>query len=178
MTARLADTPVIETARLLLRAPRLTDFPAWEAFFRSERARHIGGPGTPGTAWRAFAHIAGMWALKGHGTFVFSARDDDRPIGTAGPWTPEDWPENEIGWTIWTAEAEGRGLAFEAAKAARDFAYRVLGWSSAVSYIAPENFRSIALAERLGAALDPEAALPDTDMLCLVYRHPVSEAQR
>ncbi len=44
-----------------------------------------------------------------------------------------------------------------------------------VSYIDPRNERSIRLAERLGARLDPRAAQPEDDP-CLVFRHPGPEA--
>ena len=175
MTARLVDTPVIETERLILRGPRMEDFPAWEAFYTSPRAQYIGGPGDTGLAWRAFCHVTGMWALRGFGSFIFTLKDSDAPIGMSGPWYPANWPEHEIGWTIWSAEGEGKGYAAEAATAARDYAYRSLGWTTAVSYIEPENARSIALAERLGARLDPNAASPG-DYPTVVYRHPAPEA--
>ncbi|MDJ1015405.1 MAG: GNAT family N-acetyltransferase [Paracoccaceae bacterium] len=176
MTPHLADTPVIETERLTLRAPRMGDYPAWEAFFASDRARFIGGPGETRTAWRGFAHVVGMWALKGCGSFVFTRKRDDTPLGMAGPWVPEDWPEREIGWTVWDADAEGKGYAFEAAAAARDHAFRDLGWSTAVSYITAGNDRSVALAERLGARLDASAEAPGDDSeQVLVYRHPAPE---
>lgn len=176
MTPHLADTPVLETERLTLRAPRMDDFPAWEAFFRSGRARFIGGPGDLRACWRAFAHVVGMWALRGFGSFVFADRETDAPLGSTGPWYPIDWPERELGWTIWDPAAEGRGYALEAAAAARRFAYESLGWTTAVSYIDPGNARSIALALRLGCILDPEAPLPDFDGPALVYRHPAPEA--
>lgn len=175
MNAYLAGTPTLTTERLILRAPRMTDYPLWEAFFVSERSRHIGARPDPtrGAAWRAFAHIAGMWALKGWGSFVFCEKDSDKPLGSAGPWTPEDWPEDEIGWTVWSPSAEGRGYAFEAARASRDYAYGTLGWNTAVSYIRRDNSRSIALAERMGCRLDPDAPLPrGDDSTTLVYRHP------
>ncbi len=44
------------------------------------------------------------------------------------------------------------------------------GMTRLVSYIDPRNSRSIRLAERLGAKLDPKAAKVDPDDL--VYRHP------
>jgi RimJ/RimL family protein N-acetyltransferase len=177
MIPHLADTPILTTERLTLRAPRMDDYPAWEAFFASDRARFIGGPGTTRTAWRAFAHVVGMWALKGLGSFVITRTDQDKPLGMTGPWAPQDWPENELGWTIWTTEAEGQGLAFEAASAARDFAFRDLGWTTAVSYIDHGNDRSVALAERLGASLDPDAPVPTKDdgPKVMVYRHPAPE---
>ena len=49
-----------------------------------------------------------------------------------------------------------------------------LGGPALVSYIHPRNARSIALAERLGAARAPGAAPPafEVDVGTLVYRHP------
>ncbi len=169
MTARLADTPVLETRNLVLRAPKPGDWPHWRDFALSPRACFIGGPYELGTAWRGFAHIVGMWAILGYGSFVFTRRGDDAPLGMTGPWYPADWPEREIGWTIWGAADEGKGLAFEAASAARDHAFGALGWTTAVSCIDPDNARSIALAERLGARRDPDAPRPHPEDL--VYRH-------
>ena len=167
---RLADTPTLETERLILRAPGPQDWPASAAFLASGRARFVGGPADEGQAWRIFGHVVGHWVLRGFGLFVFCDKARDRALGTAGPWYPATWPEGEIGWTLWHAEDEGQGYAFEAAQAARAHAYGALGWQTAVSYIAPDNARSIALAERLGAVRDDDAARVDADDI--VYRHP------
>ncbi len=177
MTPHLAGTPVLRTERLTLRAPAMRDWNAWRAFVvDDDRARFIRGDETDeGKAWRAFGHVVGMWALRGYGSFVFTRTGEDRALGMTGPWHPMEWPEREIGWTVWSAEAEGKGYAFEAAAAARTHAFRDLGWDTAVSYIHPENARSIALAERLGATLDPDAPHPGTGP-ALVYRHPRPEA--
>lgn len=171
MIAQLANTPTLDTSRLVLRAPSAEDWPAFRTFAVSERARFVGGPLEADKAWRAFGHVIGHWVLRGWGMFVFAGREGGAPLGMAGPWCPHGWPEREIGWSVWDALAEGKGLAAEAAAAARDHAFRALGWTTAVSYIAPENDRSIRLAERLGARLDPAAAHPG-DTPCLVYRHP------
>ena len=168
------DFPVIETERLILRTPRFEDLSVWTPFLASERSQFIGGPQPDaGQAWRAFSHIAGMWALRGFGSFVFTRKNtQDQPLGASGPWFPVGWPERELGWTVWDQSAEGTGLAFEAASAARRYAYDTLGWQRAVSYIDPGNARSIALAERLGCTLDPDADTPFPDKRDLVYRHP------
>ncbi len=172
MTPHLADTPVLETERLILRAPGPQDWPVFRAMMASERSRFIrSGEIDEGQAWRAFGHVIGHWILRGWGNFVMTRKGDDAALGAVGPWFPAGWPEQEIGWSIWSAEAEGRGYAFEAAQAARGFAYDVLNWDHAVSYIDPANTRSIALAERLGARRDDDAATPG-DAPCLVYRHP------
>ena len=180
MTIDLANTPVLETVRLNLRAPRGSDYPVWEAFAMSDRAKYIGGPYTARTSWRAFGHAIGHWAMHGFGSFVFTEKSDPTPLGMVGPWFPKGWPEKELGWTVWHDHVEGTGYAFEAASCARDFAFDELGWETAVSYIDAPNKRSIALAERLGAASDPNAKLPDVEVEgdhdILVYRHPKPEA--
>jgi hypothetical protein len=55
-------SPVIETARLMLRPPTQDDF----AFLADEEASHfIGGPQLPHMACRGMATTVGRWALKG-----------------------------------------------------------------------------------------------------------------
>lgn len=177
MRAHLAGTPVLETERLTLRAPGPQDWEPARDFLLDDRSSFIRDAAMDeGKAWRSFCHIVGMWALRGFGSFAFCLKGTDDVIGLTGPWQPADWPEQELGWTVWTAAAEGRGYAFEAASAARAYAYSDLGWTTAVSYIDPANVRSIALAERLGARLDANAAHPFGDDACLVYRHPGPEA--
>ena len=173
MTPVLAPTPVVETDRLRLRAPGRDDWPAFNAFLASDRGRFVrSGDYCEPLTWRAFGHVIGHWVLRGFGSFILTRKGEDKALGMAGPWFPAGWPEQEIGWSIWTREAEGKGFACEAARAARDHAFGTLGWKTAVSYIAPENARSIALAERLGAVRDTAATGPG-DNTCLVYRHPV-----
>lgn len=169
----LTDAPVLTTERLTLRLPRAEDWPYWRDFAASDRARFIGGPMDEGRAWRAFGHVIGHWTLRGYGSFIFNRTGGDRPLGMAGPWYPADWPEPELGWTIWWADIEGQGFAQESMEAARTYAYDVLGWTTAVSYIAPGNTRSIALARRLGCRPDPGAPRPEPSTL--VFRHPAPE---
>lgn len=167
----------IETERLILRAPQLSDFDHWAEFMASDRSRTIGGGDMDRTeAWKIFARIAGMWFLRGYGLFVCEQKSDGLPVASIGPWYPITWPEREIGWSVWSAKAEGTGLALEAARASLDYAFDALGWDTAVSYVDVTNTRSRALAERLGAAIDPNAASPDFSAVgatqTLVYRHP------
>jgi RimJ/RimL family protein N-acetyltransferase len=175
MIVSLAHTPVLQTERLILRAPIASDWPHWRDFAVSDRAAFIGGPMDEAKAWRAMGHVIGMWVMRRYGQFIYCLRGSEEPLGMCGPWHPADWPEREIGWHVWTVEAEGKGYAFEAASAARDYAFRVLKWDTAVSYIDPANDRSIALALRLGARRDTEAAIPHPEEPTLVYRHPKPE---
>jgi RimJ/RimL family protein N-acetyltransferase len=176
------SAPRLETERLILRAPRRTDFEAHAQALTSDRARYIGGPMRRGEAWRDFAADTGAWALLGYGGFAIEPKDRGAWDGAAYLGMiflnhPAHFPEREIGWMI-VEPAEGRGVAREAALAVRLWAARTLGGPALVSYIDPENARSIALAERLGATLDPQAATPEfgRDVATVVYRHPAPEA--
>jgi RimJ/RimL family protein N-acetyltransferase len=166
--------PVITTDRLVLRVAAPEDFDACARFYASDRSVAVGGPINRETAWRLLGTIIGHWALRGYGPFVILPKAPEAAIGLTGPWFPEGWPEPEISWMMWNPAHEGRGLMHEAASAARRFAYHTLGWRTAVSYIAPGNARSIALASRLGARPDPHARHHDGDPH-IVYRHPAPE---
>lgn len=171
---RLEGVPELLTPRLRLRGFALRDFEAYVAFVTSERARFVGGPITRELAWRGFCHLTGHWVHRGYSMFLLADRATDRALGMAGPWFPEGWPEPEIGWSIWDAEAEGKGLAFEAAEAARRFAYETLGWTTAISLIAEGNDRSEALARRLGCARDGDFVHP-VHGTSRVFRHPAAQ---
>ncbi|MEM9796775.1 MAG: GNAT family N-acetyltransferase [Pseudomonadota bacterium] len=145
--------PTLTTERLTLRAPRLTDFEAHAEFRASDRASFVGGPDDRARAWSHFTGLAGQWLLRGYGRWVVADRDSDAPLGVVGLHHPDDWPEPELAWSVYET-GEGRGLAQEAALAARDYAYATLGWSTLISFVDPANARSLALAERLGCRAD------------------------
>jgi len=142
------DAPVLETARLILRLPTEEDFEGWAAFSADpETMRYLGGPQSREIAWRVLATMAGCWALRGFGMFSVIERQSGRWIGRVGPWRPEGWPGNEVGWGI-LREFEGNGYAFEASVAAIDWAFDVLAWESVIHCVpevnpAPGHSRSV-----------------------------------
>jgi RimJ/RimL family protein N-acetyltransferase len=158
------------TERLVLRRPAPRDQEAIVAFYMSERSAYAGGHVPRFMAWKNTAAIFGHWHLNGFGLWAVTRKCDDTIIGLIGPFYPDGWPETEIGWLIFDG-AEGHGFAYEAAVAALADARSRLGWKHIVSYIAPENARSIALADRLGAVLDVNADVPFADKPTHVYRH-------
>jgi RimJ/RimL family protein N-acetyltransferase len=166
----MTAVPTLETARLTLRAPRPADFPGYSAFYASDRSVYEDGPLSRIAAWKEFAAAAAGWQLRGYGSLSVEERATGRYAGEVGIYHLATYPEPEIGWMV-VREAEGKGIAHEAASALRAWAYGRFGWTTLVSYIDRRNARSIRLAERLGARLDPEAARPE-DETCLVYRHP------
>ncbi len=160
--------PRLVTERLTLRAPVAGDFPAYAWLLASPRAKNIGGPHDRRAAWGKFCHGVACWDLFGHGALMIDLRATGACVGLVDISHGPLFPEKELGWLVYE-EHEGRGYATEAAAALRDWAARELGLSGLVSYIDPENRRSIAVAECLGARLDPGA--PKQDPEDLVYRH-------
>ena len=168
----MTAAPRIETARLVLRAHRMQDFPPFAAFFASDAARYVGGPIPAARCWHGFAGDVGAWELMGFGGWAIEEKATGAFAGQVGLNHPPHFPEAEIGWILMPG-FEGRGYATEAALAARAHAYGTLGWTTAVSYIDPENARSIALARRIGCIEDPGAS--GFDPRDLVFRHPAPE---
>lgn len=163
---------ILTTDRLILRQPAPHDWEPFREFEMSERSAMLGGPLDLAKAWRVFACELGHWVIRGYGMWTVTIKGNDTGVGMIGPWHPVDWPETEIGWMIWSDKLEGTGIAREAASAAISHAWNTLKWETIVSYVDAANTRSIALAERLGATLDPDAPQPRPEKPCLVYRHP------
>lgn len=153
MSAFSVTIPRLETQRFLLREYRQSDFDDFAAFYDTERSRFIGGPLTREMAWRGLATHLGHWALRGYGFWAVEDKASGQFCGHVGLWFPEGWYAPEIGWVM-MQNAEGRGVAQEAALAVRAHAYGTLGWRTAVSMIDPANTRSIRLAERLGCSFE------------------------
>jgi RimJ/RimL family protein N-acetyltransferase len=158
--------PTLATDRLILRAPRVSDFDTYAQIVCTARGQHLGGPMTRQDAWLDFSQMTSTWLLHGHGLWTIGHAGDIAGFVGLGH-EPGD-AEAELGFML-TEKAQGRGIAFEAAKAARDHAFDTLGWSGIVSYLAPDNTRAIALARRLGGM--PNGQITDTDGTVLVYRY-------
>lgn len=171
----MTPIPVIETERLRLRGAEMRDFEAYAAFRTDPlRTQGVGGPNTRAEAFDKLGEIIGHWHLRGFGRWVVADKNTDEALGVVGLYFPDDWPEPEIAWSVF-ANTEGKGVAFEASVASRNFAYDTLGWTTAVSCVVPENTRSAALALRLGCVLDGQHETPD-GLVLDVYRHPAPEA--
>ncbi|SMX45596.1 GNAT family N-acetyltransferase [Actibacterium lipolyticum] len=173
----MTTAPTITTTRLQLRHHRIDDFEPMAAMFATDWSRYMGGPVSRSDMWRWLASEVGSWSLLGFGSWAVDLRENGECIGQVGVNKPANFPEVELGWMVYPAH-EGKGFAFEAADAVRDWAFGPRGLNTLVSYIDPENERSIALAERLGATRDDAADLPEgeTPAETLVYRHPAPGA--
>jgi RimJ/RimL family protein N-acetyltransferase len=145
------DDLQLETARLILRPPRLEDLDAWAAFMADpEAARFIGGTMSRSMTWRGVMTMIGSWHAHGFAMFSVIEKATGRWIGRVGPWLPEGWPGTEIGWSI-VRDCWGRGFATEAAIATADWAFDNLGWTQIIHSIAPDNAASQQVARKLGS---------------------------
>ena len=112
-------------------------------------------------AWHAFAADVGGWELLGFGAWAIEEKATGDFAGQLSLNKPPHFPEREIGWFL-LAGLRGPRLSPprppRAARALRLRHPRPGNRSSATSI--PANARSIRLAERLGARLDPAAPQP------------------
>ncbi|MCB6179901.1 GNAT family N-acetyltransferase [Rhodobacter sp. Har01] len=167
--ALAAHLPRIETSRTVLRAPRLSDAAAWIAIMVPDTEGHLGGPHDEDGAFTEFAATVGLWLLRGHGLWTVTDHAD-RVLGfVLIGFEPGDQAP-ELGW-LFLPEARGRGLATEAAAAARAHALSASGLPELVSYIDPTNVRSRRVAERLGARPAGTISDPGSDAWAEIWRH-------
>jgi RimJ/RimL family protein N-acetyltransferase len=156
----IAPAPILETERLILRAPAAEDFEAWATFAADADAMaHIGGAQPRAMAWRSWCATAGAWAIRGFSFFSVVEKSTGRWVGRLGPWQPEGWPGREVGWAL-VRDSWGKGYATEGASAAMDYVFDVLGWDEAIHTIDPANTGSHAVARRLGSTLKGPTKMP------------------
>ncbi|SMP27207.1 GNAT family N-acetyltransferase [Shimia sagamensis] len=163
------NIPVIETERLRLRAPQLSDLEQMVAFYASDRSAFVGGARDEAATFTSLTSRIGHWVVREHGLWHFEEKETGTFMGWAGVINAPGWHEPELGWTV-MADGEGKGYASEAAIAARTYAANHFGMPHLMSYLAPANSRSVAMAKRLGATFECEHQLHG--QFCHVYRHP------
>jgi RimJ/RimL family protein N-acetyltransferase len=143
--------------------PRLEDFEDYASMWADPEVTQFvsvdGKPMSRFAAWQSVTAQVGHWHLRGFGMFTMVERGTGAFVGRVGPWHPEGWPGLEIGWTL-QRRHWGRGYATEGARSCISYAFNELNQDRIISFILPENVRSIRVAERLGERLECEATLP------------------
>ena len=145
-----------DTARLTLRDLRPDDEDAFLAIWADPDVWSALRPGTPFDpehGVRRFQHHQQHWKQHGFGLWLICDRDTGHTAGWVGPSHPDYVPqladEIEIAWSL-RRPFWGRGIATEAARAAVSKALAHLHPERLISLIDPENWRSVAVAKRLG----------------------------
>jgi RimJ/RimL family protein N-acetyltransferase len=98
----------------------------------------------------------------------FSVEENGAYVGEVGIYHPAEYPAPELGWFV-VPQAEGRGIALEAARAVMAWVRAKFGWDEITNIIDPSNARSIALGLRLGGRVD--ASRPGIDAGDVVIVH-------
>jgi RimJ/RimL family protein N-acetyltransferase len=141
----------LETPRLLLRVPQVSELDSWSAFMADAEAAHfIGGAIPRAMTWRVIMTMIGAWHSQGFAMFSVYEKATGLWVGRVGPWMPEGWPGTEVGWGI-VRQAWGRGYATEAAITSTNWSFDNLGWKQVIHTISPENLASQGVARKLGA---------------------------
>jgi RimJ/RimL family protein N-acetyltransferase len=155
----------VETTRLLLRVPELADAEAligimWDPEVVQQKQVTLREP--PGGLDLAVKNTGDMirqWELRGYGHWSVVEKQTGQVIGCVGFYHPQEpWPGIDLGWihrSRW-----GHGFATEAATAALQWVWRYTPADRIVSLIAPDDFRSIHVATKIGerferADIDP-----------------------
>ncbi|MEM7268768.1 MAG: GNAT family N-acetyltransferase [Pseudomonadota bacterium] len=150
-----AKLPVIETARLRLRAPVIEDFGAYAEIATGPSGKFLIEEPNRENAWFDFTQMIATWLLRGHGLWSVETRAGQLVGFVLLGFEPGDH-EPELGYMLRPGH-EGNGYAEEAARAAMAHAFGPCALPTLVSTIDHENARSIALAGRLGGMRDAAA---------------------
>jgi ribosomal-protein-alanine N-acetyltransferase len=149
-----ASAPTLTTARLVLRPWRDDDRAPFAALNADPRVMEffpavLSRAQSDGLVARIRLHMEthgfGLWAVEAPGVAPFIGFVG---LMTAPPALPFA-PAVEVGWRL-AREHWGRGYATEAARAAVEFGFGVLGLAEILSFTAERNRPSRAVMERLG----------------------------
>jgi RimJ/RimL family protein N-acetyltransferase len=120
-----------------------------------EVMRFLGGPQSTAEAEAVSQGIADRWSEHGFGLWAALDAEDATCLGFSGAcrpgpgWDPSVAGEVEVGWRL-ARNGWGRGIATEGARLAMAALARHLGLPRVVSFVHPENERSLAVTRRLG----------------------------
>ncbi len=147
--------PIINTARVSLRPMRPEDFDRYaEIWADADVTAMIRGPLTRAESWDSFLRNAGHWHMTGFGQWAIWEAQSRHMVGQTGFFFQNrDLGDDfdvypEAGWVL-AREAQGRGLANDAARAAHEWFDRVIH-GPLVALVNQSHERSLKLAETLG----------------------------
>jgi ribosomal-protein-alanine N-acetyltransferase len=167
-----AEVAELRTGRLILRNWRDADREPFAALNMDPQVMEHFASGLPREQSDVFAdRIRAAIDEQGWGLWAVEVAETGEFIGFTGLQPCVGLPVEgvEIGWRLARA-AWGHGFATEAAIAARDFGFTMLGLPEVVAVTATTNLRSQAVMRRIGMVRDPEG---DFDHPRVPEGHPV-----
>ena len=149
---------IIETSRLILREFVLDDADALELVLSDpETMRFYPAPFDRAGVEQWIARNQQRYVKHGHGLWAMVLKASGEMVGDCGLTVQEvdEVGEVEIGYHV-RRDLWGQGLATEAARACRDFAFGRLPVERVISLIRPENLPSRRVAEKNGMTVSKE----------------------
>jgi len=153
-SASRSTAPLLATPRLRLRPHRADDLDAAAMLWADPAVTRFiqGRPQTREEVWARLLRYAGHWAWLGYGYWVVER--DGQYVGEVGladfrraMEPPLSVPE--LGWALSPA-VHGQGYATEALRAVLAWADAALPHEETACIVAPDNFASLRVAEKLG----------------------------
>lgn len=169
---------ILETERLRLRHQVPEDLDdLWALYCDPAVTRFI--PDAPRSYAEAREELE--WHRHGHprhpelGLWATIHKASGRFIGRCGllPWTIDGQAEVEVAYTL-ARPYWGQGLATEAARGIRDYAYGTLGLIRLICLVEHDNRASIRVAEKIGFAFEKEARDETGPFLIYAGRRPAT----
>ncbi|GCE21079.1 GNAT family N-acetyltransferase [Dictyobacter kobayashii] len=138
----------METARLLLRRPRMDEAAYLGRLWLDERTqRYLGGKRTPESAAQCGLDVVRSWQEHGLGMWAVCVRGNEQPIGICGPGLFEG--ELELSYKYFPS-SWGHGFATEAARAMVDHLFELFTVDHLLGVTQEANQASRHVLEKLG----------------------------
>jgi RimJ/RimL family protein N-acetyltransferase len=169
-----ASSSLIETDRLVLRPPALSDFEDLHGMWSDkEVVRHVTGIAlTREDVWGRLLRSMGHWAALGFGHWVVADKHSGEFVGEVGfvqyrRGLGEDFDRApEIGWML-AKSAQRQGYAAEAVTAALQWAEMRWPNAATVCIISPDNAPSLKLAEKFAYRAERQVTYKNKGVLVL-----------
>jgi RimJ/RimL family protein N-acetyltransferase len=170
----IAEAPVLETERLILRGHGIDDLEASFAMWSHPVVvEHITGkPSTREESWSRILRYAGHWRLLGFGYWAVEEKSSGRFVGDVGfadfkrDIEPSLEGTPEIGWALDPA-VHGKGYATEAVGAALSWSEQHLSALAAACIVSPQNLASLRVAQKCGFREFARATYKDHEVVML-----------
>ena len=159
--------PILTTPRLTLRELTFADLENVYAIFSDPEAmRYYPSTRDRDETRASIQRNLSAWSEKGHGFWAVDLSQSGEYLGQAGllPQHVDGVDEVEVAYQF-QRRHWNKGYATEAAAAARDYGFDVLGRRRLISLIDPANQASRRVAEKLGLRVEKEVVMWDKQIL-------------
>jgi RimJ/RimL family protein N-acetyltransferase len=165
---------LIETERLRLRPIEVGDLDEFAALHADPEVTEFIRPLDRAAAAERLRRDESEWSERGHGLLAVLDRSDGAFLGRCGLKYWPQFEETELGWAL-RRDAWGHGYATEAARACAEWGFSRLDVPYLTAMIAPDNVRSVRVAERLGLTPLREDVLLGDPVVVYGMDRPISE---